>query len=105
MRLALTQPRSLHGVMTIECGGRPLSAPLVVPDALDAVEGVPLLAGAGQGVGVPGGAQGVHTMVTTDGHPTLPQQPLLLLRGQGPGPVPGIFPLNLDTAALIDVVY
>ena len=92
--------------MAIECGGRPLSAPFVVPDALDAVEGVPLLAGAGQGVGVPGGAQGVHTgLVTTDGDPTLPQQPLLLLRGQGPGPVPRIFPLNLDTAALIDVVY
>ena len=53
------------------------------------------------------GAQGVHTgLVTTDGDIiTLPQQPLLLHRCQGPGPVPGIFPLNLHTAALIDIVY
>ena len=101
MRLALTQPRPLGAQrIPVECGGRPLLGPLVVPDTLDAVEGVPLLAGAGQGV--PVGGQGVHTGLDPE---AVPQQPLLLLTGQGPGLVTRVFSLNLDTAALIDVIH
>ena len=68
MRLTLTEPGFLGSQrITVEGGGRPLLSPLVVPDTLDAVEGVALLAGAGQGV--PAGGQGVDT-----GPEAVPQQ-------------------------------
>ena len=112
MRLTLTQPSPLDSQrIPIKSGGWPLLSPLVVPHTLDTVESVALLTGAGQGV-PPIRGQSVNTVMTRgDQSPAseaVPQQPLLLLGGQRPGPVSRVSPAPraalLLLAALIDVV-
>ena len=104
--LALAQPRLLGPQrVPVECRGWP--GPLVIPHTLDTVEGVALAAEGGRAL--PRG-QCVDTQARGDHPPTseaVTQQPLLLLTGQRPGPVLGIFPrpgtaLILIIAALID---